>query len=247
MRHLIAVLLLFANITWLAAQEAALSSPPRWFFSSHAGLATSTFYPSADASSGSGLLLNEIGYRLHRHLDVGVQIGVQRESSSTFSRLEPASNDFISFTTSWNSRKSNVFLGLQAKLNYRVGQGDLSLSASYGIVRHANLVRATSPLPFSARIRMAPLTYSYFNIHFAYTYWATPRYGLMVGFTVFTPQNDNLNRNVEMLDGNITRYTIADSEVEGLEVTDSELSRLRSRIDNTSRQYITVGLTTRIF
>jgi len=94
---------------------------------------------------------------------------------------------------------------------------------------------------------MAPLTYSYFNIHFAYTYWATPRYGLMVGFTVFTPQNDNLNRNVEMLDGNITRYTIADSEVEGLEVTDSELSRLRSRIDNTSRQYITVGLTTRIF
>ena len=94
---------------------------------------------------------------------------------------------------------------------------------------------------------MSPLTYSYYTVNLGYTYWATPRFGLMIGFSIFTPVNKGLTRNVEILDGNSVRYVIADLEVEGREATVDQLSGFRSLIDSSSRQYFTLGLTTRIF
>lgn len=247
MRHLLTVLLYLVPVIWLVAQEAAPSSPQRWYFSSHAGIATSTYSPRSSNHVGSGLLLNEIGYRLTRNIEVGTQIGLQRESGNSYGDSQTTLSGFLPFTASWNSRKSNTFIGLLARFNYRVGQGDLSLSGSYGLNRHSNLVRAKGPQPFSARIRMSPLTYSYYTVNLGYTYWATPRFGLMIGFSIFTPVNKGLTRNVEILDGNSVRYVIADLEVEGREATVDQLSGFRSLIDSSSRQYFTLGLTTRIF
>jgi hypothetical protein len=235
-------------------QEAKPQELKRWHFTSQVGLHALTFHDSNTGFNeggvglnGSGLILTELGYRLHRHLDVGIQVGFQRESSSGFKQLTATTSDFLSFRTSFDCSKLSSFIGLQTKLNYRIGQGDLSLSGAYGFVLQGNRVRARSPNLFTAELRMAELTYNYFSIGLGYTYWATPRFGVILGYTLYSPQIGNLRRNVEISQNNTASYVFASSEVEGVDITEAELSSFRGRVSGNFNDYITIGLTARIF
>lgn len=241
------IILLLVAGTALPGQEIVTEKPKRWHLSNHLGLDTYPVNAAGNGSKGSKLLLTELNYRLHRHLDAGAQLGYQREWWSGFNSLDAAGGDPVLARVAWNGREHNFFLGLQAKLNFRIGQGDLSLSGSYGLVRHSYLVRASNAAQLQAQFKMLPLTDTYTDFTLGYTYWANAKFGLMIGFNVLKMNHGVRSRNVDYLSGNVPRYVISEMSVEGAELTENDLLGFRKLIDATSRHYLTVGLVTKLF
>lgn len=247
MRYLIITQLFLLASFSLVAQQADAEGPQRWYFSTSFGLDTYPGFYTGSEVTGSNLALSELGFRVHRHLDLGVQVGLMSKKTAAYNRIVTPALEGEWVLASWNSQQRNLFVGLQGKLNYRVGQGDLSLTSALGLLRHSNLVQASSPFPFRAELRMAPLITGYHFVQIGYTYWATPKFGLILGFSIFTQDTANTTRNVEFGQGGTPFYTIKNSDVEGLEVPDEDFMSLRLLNGNKTTHYIMVGLTARIF
>jgi len=249
MRYLIFTLVILLTSAVLAGQKTINEKPKRWHFSSHLGLDVYNVNTTSNGAKGSKLLLAELGYRIHRNVDLGIQLGHQREIWTGYTSY--IINVFLpdSPWASWNSRRLSYFIGLQGKLNFRIGQGDLSLSGAFGVNRHTNLTRARSPYPFYVRMKMEPLTDYYTNVQLGYTYWATPRLGLMAGYSVLKLFSGRILPSADYSagTGTVPFYSISSWESEGVEFDENTLSSLRGLVDISSRHYFTLGLTARIF
>lgn len=247
MKYLTLILAILALNTNLFAQEAGVEKQQRWYLSTQFGVNTYPGYSSGFTNRESKLVFSELGYRLHRHFDVGLQLGLMGETERGTSRIQTLVPGGERLEASWNSHRRNLFIGLGAKLNYRIGQGDLSFSVTFGVLRHTNLLLVKSPRPFKAKLRMAALTYGYHKVQIGYTYWATRKFGLVVGFAIFTQDQGDLTRNVEYSQGGTAYYAVSSFETEGLDIPEEDFLSIRRLVNNSTAHYVTIGLTARIF
>ncbi len=127
-------------------------------------------------------------FRLSRWLDLGLQVGFQRSSLN-------GARDFIDESTglvvlsNWISLRKNLMLGLQPRVNYRIGQGDLALAPGVGVVHHRNLTSFRSPELGRADFRATPMSDLYFDLNLSYTYWPTTRFGLLFSISYVALQH----------------------------------------------------------
>lgn len=241
------ILITLSLNTSLFAQEAGPEKQQRWYLSTQFGLDTYPGFSTGFFTRESKLVFSELGYRFHRHVDVALQLGLMGETELGTSRIQTIVPGGERLEASWNSHRRNVFIGLGAKLNYRIGQGDFSFSVTFGVLRHSNLLLVKSPRPIKAKLRMAALSYGYHKVQVGYTYWATRKFGLVVGFSIFTQDQGNITRNVEYSQGGVGYYTVSSFEIEGLEIPEEDFLGLRRLIHTSTTHYVTLGLTAKIF
>lgn len=247
MRYLMVIMMVFLGGVGLVAQKVKEEKQQRWCFSTQFGLDTYPEFTTSFYSTESKMLFAELGYRIHRHLDIGVQLGFMGETTSGFQRIENADFRGERLEVSWDNQMRNLFAGLEAKLNYRIGQGDLSFGVTFGMLRHGSLFQARSPRPFRAELRMEPLLYGFHKVQIGYTYWATSKFGLVMGLSIFTHDIGNTSRNVYFNQGGTPFYSVKELEVEGLDVTEDDFLALRYLSDNGTTHYLMLGLTAKIF
>ncbi|MEM6770758.1 MAG: hypothetical protein AAF597_09265, partial [Bacteroidota bacterium] len=76
--------------------------------------------------------------------------------------------------------RRNTSLGLQPRVNFRLGQGDLALAASAGMVSHRNQTIFQSPELGRVVFSASPLVNFYHDVKLSYTYWPTAHFGVEI-------------------------------------------------------------------
>lgn len=123
----------------------------------------------------------QLQYRLNRFLDIGANVGMLRfmETSSRAMGNAP----FRDVQLANRGVDFNLMAGLGARLNYRVGQGDIQLAYYVGMVRQRRkdvsyLIRYDTEVT----IYQQPLVDLFTKICFGYTYWPSEVIGVELRF-----------------------------------------------------------------
>lgn len=185
-------------------------------------------------------------YRIRKWLDLGIHLGSNNLSGAATRSIQSAVNS-VGFPTSYRSLEHNWLVGVQPRFNYRVGQGDLSLAPTIGLVHHTHRNLITSPdLDDLVEVKYAPLLNTYLQAELSYTYWATRVAGLYVGVSyLYLGHGENRNQGVSV-DGQafyeLTEVNNA-GDLGAVGVAPSFQDRIRVR----HQYYLNVGLVFRLF
>lgn len=162
---------------------AGLTAQSRWQAGFTGGVSLASNQPDKLRSS-SGYLANlQLHYRVARWLDVGAEVGYRQISNEGRRELGSLFLEEIAVTFDYQTQKTEWIVGLAPRLNYRIGQGDLSATLSFGVAAHrlAMEVPQDQTNGENNMVRFANFTVPYTSAQLGYTYWWTKRLGLYGG------------------------------------------------------------------
>ena len=170
-------LFIFGLCTCARAQSSATET--RWHFGLEAGrhFSTPTWVGNPAAT---GYYQGHAKYRALRWLDVGLHLGYHRLAGTTETQLFLYGTD--SPTSAVELRQRNLLLGFNTSYNLRLGQGDLSVTFTYGYLRHAahhDIINTGGETDI--RMDYAAEHGMYYQLGLDYTYWLNPRIGCRAG------------------------------------------------------------------
>lgn len=252
MKYLIVVLFLLISCGVVSAQQIEGGAKnTRWQFSLQSGLDLGSYQREYRDKTGSSMYQAEGHFRLSRFFDLGLQLGFNRVSNSYWGEYD---SDFQEnpIQVQIHGRKTNRYLGFQPRFNYRVGQGDLSLSMAMGVVHHRNVLRFASPEPYTARLGFRPLIDYYFQLSLGYTYWPTQRIGFSMSLSHLSLEHGKLSGNVDNETTNplylIERGNLPNQGGQGNIIIDyTAFGELRERVEASKNLYLTLGVIARPF
>lgn len=167
--------------------------------------------------TGSSCISVDTYYRLHRRLDVGIQLGYQKLTGKELLTETLMIGSFKYLGQTWTSRQPNLFGGLQARLNHRMGQGDLAVSATAGLSRHLKVINAVTEFGEKEQLRANSLFSLYHQLRAGYTYWPRQDFGLELAVSWLSMYHsgsasaDSPTRSYDYFDDNLQPVTITRS------------------------------------
>lgn len=191
---------------------------------------------SSDAGAQSGVVhqyyRGAVHYRFSRGFDLGLSLGFNRgrgngtRDSENVPRLGPQTN--------YRHLENSYLLGVAPRLNYRLGQGDLSFTIGLGIMHHRHSKILDRPDEESIQVEYVPVTKPYGEIGVGYSYWVSPKLGFMASANYLRLQHDG-------------DYEIGRIIQLGLEEEAAIERAFRDNINNWSQLYLSVGVVIRPF
>ena len=231
-------------LCWLSISVSAQS---RWQASLGTCLSLAGNRNAEKISSRGRLDALGLHYRVARWLDLGAEVGHRRsivdgrrESGGLYLGEIAVSFDYRTIRTEW-------FAGLAPRVNYRVGQGDLSATLGFGVASH----RLQMDIPHgsdpggTAEVKFARFSAPYTDLRLGYTYWFHKRIGLYGGLQY---RNSQVSRTVSGATGrnNAGFYTV--ESVDGATTPTSRQAGwgLQEPVRKQANLYLRLGSTIRL-
>lgn len=119
-------------------------------------------------------------YRFTRWLGVSASLGYANISETGDFFL--ATDGFSRIGTPWTTvaKTHRIPAVVGPELNFRIGQGDLSIAAQFGFIYNKSKVFMASPTA-NYMLRYKPTLDTYNSLSFSYTYWPQERFGVRIG------------------------------------------------------------------
>lgn len=163
------IIFLFLLPLSVVAQEQ--NPPQRWSYGAYFATEIGAFgRGSSERFPGSSTQFGvEAYYRFHRFVEVGLQVGHHREFVERTRILLDLPDPF---PPPFLGQQGGLFAGVQTRLNYRIGQGDLSVTGSIGAIRNqyrfeVAFYEAENQVEFYSNRRL----FGYLQFSLGYAYW----------------------------------------------------------------------------
>ncbi|NJC25253.1 hypothetical protein [Neolewinella antarctica] len=248
MRHLILFFLLIVFSGCVVGQSTDLppDQPKRWQLAASTGYNLKYLTTDVPEKYSGQYYQATLHYRFRKWLDLGVHFGLSPRASTGVStsagRDRDATSSFI-----FRSADRNVQVGIQPRVNYRIGQGDLSAAITIGTMFHRHTETITNPdLPGEVRIYYQSYVDPYYQFELGYTYWASKSVGVAVSLSKttqrwiagsgFVSSDDGLQAyDIDRIDGDLGSFESYFTEV------------YQPKFKPLNNLFLNVGLTVRPF
>jgi hypothetical protein len=146
---------------------------------------------SNSESQGDSLLLTpntqlfqiRSNYRFTRWLGISATLAYSNVNTSDDALVREFSTFQNGEPWSWIRKTHRLPFVIGPELNMRVGQGDLSVAAQFGLVYHQSTVHLKNAYN-SYMLRFNPTVNYYNSLSLQYTYWPQKRFGVSIGVQI---------------------------------------------------------------
>ena len=238
-------------VLWLCLLSASVSGQSRWQAGATGGVSLWGNHRPEIQRSEAYLGTISLHYRVTRWLDLGAEVGYRRgvsdglrESGSLYNS-DPA---LILSTFNYQTTKTERLIGLAPRFNYRVGQGDLSATLSFGVAAHrlSMDVLPGEDVRAPAQVEFTRFSVPFTSLQLGYTYWWNERIGLYSSLRYLRSQ---VSRTISGATGvnNAGNYVVESVNGRSLEESFFEAGwALSEPVAALTNAFLTIGVTIRL-